>query len=340
MNNQNHPDEKKIVVSQKQNLTKSSGNSRLTRKLLDRANKLQQKKPDLGLIIPSLKKFDFETVKVNTKGEIIKRIQASSQYFTEDLGNGVTLDMVSIPGGEFIMGTDDAEIERLCQKFNRNLFKREAPQHKVTIKPFFMAKYLITQAQWEVIASRNDLKVKDDLNPNPAHFKGENNPVERVSWHDAVEFCARLSRLTTKEYKLPSEAQWEYGCRAGTETSFYCGETITSELANHKRNYTYADEPQGIIYRKKTTSVGEFPPNGFGLYDMHGNLWEWCEDDWHNNYENAPSDGKLWIDKNSKPKVLRGGSWLYYPYDCRSAYRSINNPSFGLNSYGLRVVCG
>ncbi|MFM6559796.1 MAG: SUMF1/EgtB/PvdO family nonheme iron enzyme, partial [Microcystis panniformis] len=191
--------------------------------------------------------FNFEVVGVNAKGEQIRKESKQSQYFREDLGKGITLEMVAIPGGTFLMGTEDEEIERLVKKFNWEGFRRERPQHEVTVPPFFMGKYPITQAQWKAIASRTDLKVKQDLDFKPAYFKdrpdSDRRPVEQVNWYDAIEFCARLSKLTVREYRLPSEAEWEYACRAGTTTPFYFGETITGELANYNASNTYADEP-------------------------------------------------------------------------------------------------
>ncbi|MFM6472590.1 MAG: formylglycine-generating enzyme family protein, partial [Dolichospermum sp.] len=196
----------------------------------------------------------------------------------------------------------------------------ERPQHQVTIKPFCFGKYPITQAQWQAVAALP--QVNQELKPNPSRFKGDGStsltnhcPVERVSWHDAVEFCARLSNYTKRPYRLPSEAECEYACRAGTITPFHFGETITTELANYNGNNTYGDGPKGV-YRKETTEVGSFKiANEFGLYDMHGNVWEWCQDDWHNNYEGAPVDGSAWINLSNR-KVLRGGSWNYYPVLC------------------------
>ena len=308
-----------------------------------------------------LKIFEFETVTVKieeiktsvfigcalaSKSESkanYKKHQGQAKYFTENLENGITLDMVEIPGGTFMMGTRDEEIERLVEKYDRGWFSQEKPQHQVTVKPFFMGKYPITQAQWQAVA--NLPKINRELKPNPAEFKGNNRPVESVSWYDAVEFCARLSKLTGKQYKLPSEAQWEYACRAGSTTPFYFGETITSELANYYGTETYANEPKGE-YRRGTTPVGSFPPNGFGLYDMHGNVWEWCEDTWHNSYEGAPTDDSAWIDKdidnNSElSRLMRGGSWDFNPEVCRSALRGGNDPAgvFYFN-IGFRVCCG
>ncbi len=296
------------------------------------------------IVTPPLSVFNFEIVRVNAKGEQIKKESKQSQYFSEDLGNGITLEMVAIPGGTFLMGTEDEEIEKLVKKFNWEGFGGERPQHEVTVPSFFMGKYPITQAQWKAIASRTDLKVKQDLDFKPAYFKdrpdSDRRPVEQVNWYDAVEFCARLSKLTVREYRLPSEAEWEYACRAGTTTPFYFGETITGELANYRASETYAGEAKGE-YREETTPVGQFPPNAFGLYDMHGNVWEWCADTWHDNYDGAPTDGSAWIkngDDNRSP--LRGGSWYYFPNKCRSAYR-FNYYRRGIgNNNGFRVVCG
>jgi formylglycine-generating enzyme required for sulfatase activity len=176
------------------------------------------------------------------------------------------------------------------------------------------------------------------MGENPSRFSGANNPVERVNWYKAKEFCKRLSEKTGREYRLPSEAEWEYACRAGTTTPFYFGETITTDLANYDGDYTYGNGPEGVD-REKTTPVGSFPPNAFGLYDMHGNVWEWCEDVWHENYEGAPNDGRPWLTGgNHNRRVLRGGSWTYNPRFCRCANRYWLNPDFDFNYYGFRVV--
>ena len=184
----------------------------------------------------------------------------------------------------------------------------------------------MTQAQYQAI-----------MGENPARFKGANRPVEKVSWNNAVDFCQKLSQKTGNNYKLPSEAQWEYACRARTTTPFYFGESITPDLVNCNGNYPYASAPKGQ-YRKQTTEVGTFPPNAFGLYDMHGNVWEWCEDNWHENYINAPINGSALISL-SDYKVLRGGSWVSDPPYCRSAVRRIFNRAYGDSYIGFRVVC-
>jgi formylglycine-generating enzyme required for sulfatase activity/uncharacterized caspase-like protein len=285
-----------------------------------------------------LKVFNFEIVEVNAKGEQIKKESKQSQYFSQDLGNDITLEMVAIPGGTFTMGTEDEEIERLIKKFNWEGFRGERPQHQVTVPPFFMGRYPITQAQWQAIAAT--AKIDIDLETNPSNFTGNELPVERVTWYQATEFCKRLSRETKQEYRLPSEAEWEYACRAGTTTPFYFGETITGELANYNAGYTYAGEAKGE-YRQQTTPVGQFPPNAFGLYDMHGNVWEWCADDWHDNYDGAPTDGSVWIENgNDNCSPLRGGSWCLNPDNCRSASRLNDDRRDDGSNYGFRVVCG
>lgn len=279
---------------------------------------------------PKLSKFAFETLTVNGKGEEISRSSHQAEYFTEDLGNEVKLEMVAIPGGTFTMGAPATE---------NGSTDDERPQHQVTVPEFYMSKFQITQQLWKAVASFP--KIEHDLNPDSSYFKGDNRPVEKVSWYDAVEFCKRLSKKTGREYRLPSEAEWEYACRAGTTTPFYFGETITGELANYNASETYADEPKGE-YREKTTPVGIFPPNAFGLYDMHGNVWEWCADTWHNNYNGAPTDGSAWLEGGNKDlSPLRGGSWAFDPENCRSASRYINIRRVDrFNQSGFRVVCG
>lgn len=297
-------------------------------------------------ILPNLEIFNFETVKLSSKNTRFvspdspiqtNRYPAQSKYFIEFLDSDVTLEMVEIPGGTFTMGAPESEHKSSDD---------ERPQHQVTIKPFFMGKYPVTQKQWKQVATSIP-KVDRYLNPKPSHFKGDNLPVEQVSWYEAVEFCARLSKKTHRNYRLPSEAEWEYACRAGSTTPFYFGELITSEVANYNGSYIYSHEPRGK-FRQQTTPVGSFPPNAFGLCDMHGNVWEWCADTWHDNYEGAPTDGSAWIDDvngwvdneyNNSCRVLRGGSWNPYPVSCRSAYRNRYLSGSRYDENGFRVVC-
>ena len=265
---------------------------------------------------------DIPTRRYDSAAEVLAALANPQSSFTEDLGNGVKLEMIAIPGGTFWMGSPANEAER---------GDNESPQHQVTVPSFFMGKYPLTQAQYQAIMGKN-----------PAYFKGNNRPVENVSWDDAVLFCQKLSQRTGKNYRLPSEAEWEYACRAGTKTPFSFGDNITTDLVNYNGTYPYKSAPKGK-YREQTTDVGTFPPtfppNPFGLYDMHGNVWEWCEDDWHENYIDAPTDGSAWNSQSgSNTKLLRGGSWSGLARYCRSADRnrySRDNRNF---NDGFRVV--
>ncbi len=191
-----------------------------------------------------------------------------------------------------------------------------------------MSKYLITQAQWKAIMGKLP----------PCRFKGDGLPVERVSWDDAQKFCQQLSKKTGRKYHLPSESQWEYACRAGTNTPFSFGETLTIEVANFNGEHTFRNEPRGL-YRHVTAEGGTFPPNAFGLYDMHGNLWEWCADNWLEDYASSPRDSSSYQNKDSRYRVARGGSWHEPPALCRSAARLQVLQSDADEFMGFRVVC-
>ncbi|MGK7932319.1 MAG: SUMF1/EgtB/PvdO family nonheme iron enzyme [Microcystaceae cyanobacterium] len=290
------------------------------------------------------RRFSFETVKVsfipgllgvNRKVKEHREIK-QAKYFTIRFTNYVALEMVAIPSGTFLMGAPITE---------EGSSKSERPQHWVTIQPFLMSKYPITQAQYQAI-----------LGKNPARFRGAKRPVEQVSWYDAVAFCNKLSQKSRLHFRLPSEAQWEYACRAmsfneggttefplkseelGESSPFSCGETLTTDLGNYNGYGVYANSVKGIN-RQETTEVGQFPPNDFGLYDMHGNVWEWCADYWHNDYEGAPNNGNTWVKPTSNMRVLRSGSWYSYPQNCRSAYRNHDLPAVINYTIGFRVVC-
>ena len=260
------------------------------------------------------------------------RIPRTGQGFIEPLlavDDGTPLQMVLISAGSFTMGSPEDEPER---------FDSEGPQHEVTVSRFVMGRYPITQAQWRAVVALP--RAKRELDPNPSRFKGNNHPVEQVSWNDAFEFCDRLAKHTKRPYRLPSEAEWEYACRAGTTTPFYFGKTLTTEVANYDGNYTYADGPKGG-YRQRTTPVDNFGiANRFGISDMHGNVWEWCQDHWHENYKGAPKDGSAWLSSDgSKIRVFRGGSWDNDPRYCRSAYRVRSFPDDRDDLIGFRVCC-
>ncbi|MEO0987771.1 MAG: formylglycine-generating enzyme family protein [Cyanobacteria bacterium J06639_14] len=246
-------------------------------------------------------------------------------YYTEPVGTSVGIDMILVPGGNFMMGSPDDEPGRE---------KNEGPQHQVTVPAFFMGRYPVTQAQYEAVMATNPATDYD-----AERFVVPDKPIIGVSWDDTIEFCRRLSAQSGREYRLPSEAEWEYACRAGTTTPFYFGPILTTDLANYRGNYTYNDSPVGE-FRNGTTPVTHFEyANAWGLSDMHGNVWEWCLDHWHASYEDAPTDGSAWLteDENAS-RVLRGGSWYDFPGGCRSAYRNHSSRENRPYNYGFRVV--
>jgi len=274
----------------------------------DDAHSLEAKLPDLSRILcmtpEELKEYEA---------------QQPGQVFIEDLGGGVNLEMGWIPAGSFEMGSPDSEAGR---------YKQEGPVHTVSLDGFWMGKYEVTQEQYEAV-----------MGTNPSKFKGAKNPVENVSWGDAMAFCKKLSLKTGKNFTLPSEAQWEYACRAGTRTPFYFGNTISTNQANYHGNYTYGNGSKGV-YRVKTIEVGSFAPNAFGLYDMHGNVWEWCLD-WYDEkfYGKAATREQNPVNNNQGDyRVLRGGSWVSIPGICRSAYRGRCYPTSRSDGGGFRVV--
>jgi formylglycine-generating enzyme required for sulfatase activity len=305
-----------------------------------------------------LRVFEFETATI--QGANITKKRGSNRGYREPLASGdvearrhaspggqlapaATLEMLHIPAGRFTMGSPPDEPER---------HQDEGPQHQVELRDFFLSRIPITQAQWLVVAGWQPLSGEEpwlrELHPDPVsklndaeRFLGHERPVVNVSWAEAMEFCRRLSLRTGKHYTLPSEAQWEYACRAGTTTPFHFGETISPELANFNGNYTYREGQKGVC-REQTTDAGSFPANAWGLHDMHGNVWEWCADHWHDNYNKAPADDRPWINKKAGDdsiRLLRGGSWDLNPGNCRSAYRNPFHP-VGLHGLvGFRVCC-
>jgi formylglycine-generating enzyme required for sulfatase activity len=281
----------------------------------------------------SLGAFEFDVMTVNSSGVIKEHRRGKARYFTEDIGNGVRIDMVAIPGGSYTMGSPDSEAER---------FEDEGPKHNVAISPFYLGKYAVTQAQWRVVAGLP--RINRDLIPNPSAFKGDELPVEQVSWEEALEFCARLSQKTGRDYRLPSEAEWEYACRAGTTTPFAFGDAITPKLVNYDRNSPTSGALEkntpGKLYRKQLLPVGSTGiANSFGLYDMHGNVREWCLDVYHDNYSGAPSDGTAWVNGNDRRyRVARGGSWNDYGFFCRSTVRFKVTPFYKFNFVGFRIA--
>jgi formylglycine-generating enzyme required for sulfatase activity len=256
--------------------------------------------------------FKFETIKLSASGAVSERQAMQGRFYEEDLGDAQAIELVSIPAGTFSMGVPDTLAGD---------YPDETPQHEVSIKQFYLSKYEVTQREWRAVATSLP-KVSRDLNPSPSEVQGDSLPVTDVSWEDVMEFCARLSVKTGRLYRLPSEAEWEYAARGGTTSAFFLGATITPEYVNYDGTGPYGDGPQGV-YRQKPVPVGSLKvANPFGLYDVHGNVWEWCAGEYHDSYRSAPSDGSAWVTGGDVTRrVVRGGSWNNLAVDCRSANR-------------------
>jgi formylglycine-generating enzyme required for sulfatase activity len=270
---------------------------------------------------PSIEIAACECITVRRDGRVTSNQQHQIRYFRELLGGNFWkkqyLEMACIPGGNFVMGASDSEAK----------FAQTArPQHPVKIQPFYMSRYPITQLQYQSL-----------MGNNPAYFTGDLYPVENVDYVRAVEFCKKLAAKTGRDYRLPSEAEWEYACRAGTTTPFHYGATLMSDFANCDGRESYERAPESECCYS-TTAVGSFSPNAFGLYDMHGNVWEWCSDHWQENYQQANDDGKPWLNGDRNYRVLRGGSWSSPPCDCRSASRCPMSTLYRDRTTGFRVA--
>jgi formylglycine-generating enzyme required for sulfatase activity len=261
----------------------------------------------------------FETVKVNDRGEIAERKTLTAELFVEDLGGGAVLELVRVPAQIYQMGSPRSQG-----------YEDEWPLHPVTLSAFWIGRSPVTQQQYQAL-----------MGGLPAcRFHGASLPLENVSWKEAQQFCRLLSQNTGRAYRLPGEAEWECACRAGSGEAFAFGPTLSSDLANYNGEFTYMQEPKGV-YRHFPTPAGSFPANAYGIYDMHGNLWEWCADAWHPNYEGAPHDGAPWEarDKTAE-RVARGGSWHDTPNVCRSATRLKIEPVHGDEITGFRIARG
>jgi formylglycine-generating enzyme required for sulfatase activity len=228
------------------------------------------------------------------------------------------MKFVWIPPGTFLMGSPKEEEDRIVSLDSET-------QHKVTLtKGFYMGVYTVTQEQWKGI-----------MGNNPSEFKGEKNlPVDNVSWDNCQKFIKKLREKDKKPYRLPTEAEWEYACRAETKTPFHFGETISTDQANYDGTFTFRNSKKGV-YREKTTPVGSFPANAFGLFDMHGNVFQWCQD-WHGDYPQKNVVDPQGPEK-SEDRVLRGGSWGRNFLRCRSAHRGWFGPSGRNSNVGFRV---
>lgn len=297
---------------------------------------------------PELLGYEFDVVTVDEKGRLEERRKERARFYVEDTGGGVKLEMVELPAGSFVMGSSQADLELAGNNYMRgqskdaklalqNRLLAETPQRTIKVPGFYMSKYEVTQAQWRAVAGLP--KVNRELISDPSAFKGGNRPVEQVSWEEAVEFCERLSRLTGRNYRLPTEAEWEYACRAGTTWPFSLGGTIEPDWVNYNGRQPYAFAAKDTN-RQQTVVAGSLgAANAFGLYDMHGNVWEWCQDSWHENYVGAPLDGGAWQNESDRAShVLRGGAWDSPAGECRSSERRQAPALLQLNNVGFRIV--
>ncbi|MCC6153042.1 MAG: formylglycine-generating enzyme family protein [Candidatus Hydrogenedentes bacterium] len=245
------------------------------------------------------------------------------------LPGGVTMEFIPIPPGTFLMGSPENEPGRES---------KEGPQHQVTIAyPFWLGKYPVTQAQWRavmgtsVMDQRNMTKagVIDPYRTYDLAGEGPDLPMYYVSWIECQKFIQKVNALGVGAFRLPSEAEWEYACRAGTQTRYYCGDSDVK-----LKDYAWLDTNSV----RQTHPVGQKLPNAWGLHDMHGNVWEWCQDYWHDTYAGAPLDGTAWETPAVQYRMKRGGSWVNYPLGCRAAYRFSLTPDSRLNIVGFRLA--
>ena len=256
--------------------------------------------------------FQFKTVELDASGRELKHYKGEAQFYSEKLDDGVTLDMVKVQGGPFMMGSPPAEEGR----------RPDEEQKAVTVPTFYIGKFEITQAQWKAVA--NAPKVERELKAEPEGFRGGDLPVNNVSWFDAVEFCARLSKMTGREYRLPTEAEWEYACRAGSDKPFAFGEMITKGVVNFHGNTAHDGRREDGLHPTIMPVGSMGVANSFGLYDMHGNLQEWCQDEKHI--------------KGDEFRALRGGGWGTMRERCRCAFREWGRPGNGQDIFGFRVI--
>ncbi len=240
---------------------------------------------------------------------------AASAQEPKVLTNSIGMKLVAIPAGSFVMGSSNQEKGRGDDEHLR----------KITLtRGLYLGAYAVTQEQWQAV-----------MGVNPSLFRGAKSlPVETVSWHDCQAFCKKLSEREKKKYRLPTEAEWEYACRAGTSTPYHFGATLSTDQANYNGNFTYGAGTKGV-FRARTTPVGTFPANAWGLYDMHGNVSQWCQD-WHGGYARTDLTDPQGP-KAGKERVLRGGSWSNHPIFCRSANRNFAPPDTRIEFYGLRI---
>ncbi|MGA1262959.1 MAG: SUMF1/EgtB/PvdO family nonheme iron enzyme [Prochlorothrix sp.] len=279
--------------------------------------------------------FRFTTATVDIGGTVTKLPDSGPAYeYRVDLPGGVPLRMVYLAGGTFRMGSPETEKDR----------DSDESLHDVTVPEFFLGRHLVTQAQWFAVTGQHwsaskVQEYRERVDGYGSNFVGDVLPMVGVSWNDVQAFCELLNQyfgVSGFEWRLPTEAEWEYGCRAGTQTPFAFGETITPELANYDWLSQYLGNEPTEDFRGYPTPVGQFPVNRWGLSDMHGNVWEWCADEYHESY--AYNTGVLNDDRSGR-YVLRGGSWNYAPRNCRSATRVHYDPGYRDYRNGFRLAC-
>lgn len=276
---------------------------------------------------PPLPVLDIETPRLDAQGRTLAWRRYRARYLRIEFHDGEALDLMAVPATRFRMGATAGEAH--CGAYECRL-------RSVQTAAFYLARTPVTQAQWRAVAAMP--AVAREIDATPACFEGDSHPVECVSWHDAHEFCARLTRASGHALRLPSEAEWEAACRAGSRTPFHYGDTVTAAHARYETSHVYAAEaPAGTP--RSTAPVGQHAPNALGLHDMHGNVWEWCADRWHDTYAGAPLDGRPWQDGGRGDwRSLRGGSWADAPGKLRSASRSGYPAAAGNRVIGLRIA--
>ena len=302
-------------------------------------------------LLGGLAPFRFNVPAISKSGTMTGQTPGTARRFVERLGL-LPLEMVEINGGRFLMGATDGEVSealaqaKLFDDFDEETYEvlsAELPRHAVNVKNFYMSRYEITQAQY--------YNVMGELPQIEPQFRGANMPVVNVTWTEANEFCSRLSRETGRFYRLPTEAEWEFAARGGTETPFPFGETINQQVAAYNWAIPYGKAPRGTR-RTAPTEVGALnSTNPFGLQDMSGNVWEWCADYWHSDYDGAPNNGSSWDEAQGiesddpdeenatdNSRVARGGSWFSPASRCRSASRYRYSPITRSNTLGFRVI--
>ncbi|AEP11781.1 Uncharacterized conserved protein [Chloracidobacterium thermophilum B] len=287
--------------------------------------------PTVALPAEQLSTVTFESPRLDDKGNTVETVKGETQRFVENLGNQVTLELVAVPGGCFTMGNTVSD--------ETESYDNERPLMRARVFGFYMGRTEVTQAQWREVASWP--KVERDLPPSPSKYTGDDLPVDSITWDEAVEFCRRLTKRTGRPYRLPTEAEWEYACRAGATGLFAYGAVLLPTLENYDGSLPYRDEPAAPP-RKKPTPAGSLGVNPFGLADMHGNVREWCLDTYTSRLTGIQAQGapvrNIHQEEWAQHRTIRGGSWASLPDGCRCSIREGLHREELLTTLGFRVV--